>query len=48
MLYGWFTRIMNRPKKVNAVALKYAFDFDGVKSREKIVKTPLFFIAFMI
>jgi len=21
MLYGWFTRIMNRPKKVNAVAL---------------------------
>jgi hypothetical protein len=22
MLYGWFTRIMNRPKKVNAVALE--------------------------
>ena len=21
MLYGWFTRIMNRPKKVNDVAL---------------------------
>jgi len=21
MLYGWFTRIMNRPKKVNAVAV---------------------------
>ncbi len=24
MLYGWFTRIMNRPKKVNAVAVVYA------------------------
>ncbi|MBP7188138.1 MAG: hypothetical protein KBA55_15565, partial [Ruminococcus sp.] len=24
MLYGWFTRIMNRPKKVNAVAVKFS------------------------
>ena len=53
MLYGWFTRIMNRPKKVNAVDVgifvdrlfsfhEFAHEFlCGVKSASVISEYPV-------